>query len=58
MFESIRNDSKAKALAAVWVKDKKCQMMSCHMWTTASKAEKEIFWGLYHDWWGKADTLQ
>ena len=43
MFESIRNDSKARTLGAIQIEAERRQTMSCHVWTAASMAEKEMF---------------
>ena len=43
MFERIRNDSKARTLAAVQAEAERYQTESCHMWTATSTAEKERF---------------
>ena len=47
MFESIRNDLKARTLGAIWVEAERRQMASCYIWTAASTTKKEKFFFLH-----------
>ena len=49
---------KALGMIQKQVNSQRCQMMSCHVWTAASMAEKERFFALHCDWQWKVDTLQ
>ena len=43
MFESIRNDLKARTLGVIQVEAKRCWTASCHVWTATSTAKKARF---------------